>query len=75
MAMIKNEDASLLGINSPLIDMVFITEYIGVTDKWFYKLNSEGKFPEPIKPGHSYRWKVSEVEIWMQESVMESGGK
>ncbi|AKE59417.1 hypothetical protein F384_13045 [Citrobacter amalonaticus Y19] len=69
----KPVNTSLL--NDQLVDMAFITEFTGMTDKWFYKLISEGKFPKPIKPGRSSHWKVSEVEIWMQESVMESGGK
>lgn len=75
MTTMKNENASLLERNNPLIDMVFITEYTGMTDKWFYKLISEGKFPKPIKLGRSSRWKRSEVENWMQERVIESRGK
>lgn len=75
MTSMKNENASLLERNNPLIDMVFITEYTGMTDKWFYKLISEGKFPKPIKLGRSSRWKRSEVENWMQERVIESRGK
>lgn len=71
----KNEEASRLERKNPLIDMVFITEYTGMTDKWFYKLISEGKFPKPIKLGRSSRWKMSEVENWMQERVIESRGK
>lgn len=30
MTEMKNEDASLLEINTPLIDMLFITEYTGM---------------------------------------------
>ena len=36
-------------MNDKLVDMVFITKFTGLTDKWFYKLISEGKFPKPIK--------------------------
>ena len=35
----------------PLIDMVYITTYTGMTDKWFYKLIQNGEFPKPIKLG------------------------
>lgn len=31
-------------MNDKLVDMVFITEFTGLSDKWFYKLISEGKF-------------------------------
>ncbi len=39
-----------------LIDMNYITSFTGMTDKWFYKLISEGHFPKPIKLGRSSRW-------------------
>ncbi|CCP01857.1 hypothetical protein BN439_0768 [Erwinia amylovora Ea644] len=37
----------------------------GMTDKWFYKLISQGQFPKPIKLGRGSRWFKSEVETWM----------
>ncbi|GKX49695.1 hypothetical protein SOASR029_00040 [Budvicia aquatica] len=36
-------------MNYKLVDMALITKFTGLTDKWFYKLISEGKFPKPIK--------------------------
>lgn len=56
-------------MNDKLVDMVFITEFTGLSDKWFYKLISEGKFPKPIKLGRSSRWKKSEVKSWLEEKV------
>lgn len=56
-------------MNEKLVDMVFITEFTGLSDKWFYKLISEGKFPKPIKLGRSSRWKKSEVKSWLEEKV------
>lgn len=56
-------------MNDRLVDMVFITEYSGCSDKWFYKLISEGKFPKPIKLGRSSRWLLSEVEVWVQGRI------
>ncbi|ECE4235543.1 AlpA family phage regulatory protein [Salmonella enterica] len=63
----RNNNASLL--NDKMVDMKFITEFTGLTDKWFYKLISEGRFPEPIKLGRSSRWMQSEVEKWVQERI------
>lgn len=40
-------------LNDQLVDMAFITTYTEMTDKWFYKLISEGLFPKPIKLGRS----------------------
>lgn len=59
-------------LNDQFIDMKFITQLTGLTDKWFYKLIQEGEFPKPIKLGRSSRWLKSEVEQWLQERIQES---
>ncbi|MEY0290688.1 helix-turn-helix transcriptional regulator [Providencia rettgeri] len=68
------ETTSLISENNPLIDMTFITQYTGMTDKWFYKLIQEGEFPKPIKLGRSSRWFKREVEVWIQNRLNESRG-
>ncbi|ARA38726.1 AlpA family transcriptional regulator [Providencia stuartii] len=52
--------------------MKFITQFTGLTDKWFYKLIQDGEFPKPIKLGRSSRWLKSEVEQWLQARIDES---
>ena len=64
--------ATLLNADDPLIDMVFITTYTNMTDKFFLKLIKNGQFPKPVKLGRSSRWRKSEVEAWMQERMAES---
>ncbi|NCH51567.1 helix-turn-helix transcriptional regulator [Cronobacter malonaticus] len=59
-------------LNDQLVDMAFITTYTEMTDKWFYKLISEGLFPKPIKLGRSSRWLKSEVETWVQQRIADS---
>jgi prophage regulatory protein len=61
-------------LNDQLVDMAFITTYTNCSDKWFYKLISEGQFPKPIKLGRSSRWLKSEVEAWMQQRITDSRG-
>jgi predicted DNA-binding transcriptional regulator AlpA len=61
-------------LNDQLVDMTFITTYTQCSDKWFYKLISEGLFPKPIKLGRSSRWLKSEVEAWMQQRITDSRG-
>lgn len=61
-------------LDDKMVNMAFITNFTGLTDKWFYKLISEGKFPEPIKLGRSSRWMQSEVEKWVQERIDQSRG-
>ena len=58
--------------NDQFVGMAFITQYTGLTDKWFYKLIQEGKFPRPVKFGRSSRWLKSEVEAWIHERIQES---
>ena len=72
---IKNSmatSATILNADDPLIDMVFITTFTNMTDKFFFKLIKNGQFPKPVKLGRSSRWRKSEVESWMQERVAES---
>ncbi|WP_405078078.1 helix-turn-helix transcriptional regulator [Pectobacterium versatile] len=63
-------DYSLL--KDQFVDMSFITQLTGLTDKWFYKLIQLGEFPRPIKLGRSSRWLQSEVEIWLQQRIDQS---
>jgi predicted DNA-binding transcriptional regulator AlpA len=65
-----SENTSLL--NDQMVDMKFITAFTGLTDKWFYRLISEGDFPKPIKMGRASRWLKSEVEKWMQQRISDS---
>ena len=55
--------------NDKFVSMQFITELTGLSDKWFYKLAQEGKFPKPVKFGRSSRWNEREVKEWMEERI------
>ncbi|AXD50741.1 AlpA family phage regulatory protein [Salmonella enterica] len=61
-------------LNDQMVDMAFITGFTGMTDKWFYKLISEGAFPKPIKLGRSSRWLKSEVVSWFEARIAASRG-
>ena len=65
-----NTPVSLM--DDQMVDMAFITQLTGLTDKWFYKLIQEGLFPKPIKMGRSSRWLRSEVEGWVQQRIADS---
>jgi predicted DNA-binding transcriptional regulator AlpA len=58
--------------NDKLVDMKFIVEFTGLSDKWFYKIISNGQFPKPIKLGSSSRWLESEVRAWFEARIAES---
>ena len=68
MTDIKNR--SLL--TDKMVDMAFITEFTGCSDKWFYKLIQDGLFPKPIKLGRNSRWLKSEVEDWVKLRIVDS---
>ncbi|AXC67013.1 AlpA family phage regulatory protein [Salmonella enterica] len=55
-----------------MVDMAFIVRFTGMTDKWFYKMIQEGKFPKPIKLGRSSRWIECEVKEWLEERIRKS---
>lgn len=61
-------------LNDKFVDMEFITELTGLTDKYFYKLIKDGRFPKQIKLGRSSRWLESEVEAWLQQRITDSRG-
>ena len=56
-------------MDDQMVDMAFITQLTGLTDKWFDKLIKDGGFPAPIKMGRSSRWLKSEVEAWLQARI------
>jgi len=66
----QNTRKSLL--DDQLIDMKFIVDYTGMSDKWFYKLITLKRFPKGIKLGSSRRWFKSEVEAWVLKRIEES---
>lgn len=39
-----------------LVDMVFLTTLLKVSDKWIYQLVKTKRFPAPIKLGRCSRW-------------------
>ena len=52
-----------------MIDMKFITRDCLLTDKWIYKLISQGRFPKPIKLGRMSRWKAADYYAWGDSHV------
>lgn len=59
-------------LSDKMVDMAFITEFTGCSDKWFYKLIQDGLFPKPIKLGRSSRWLKSEIEEWVRKRINQS---
>ncbi|MEB6354992.1 AlpA family transcriptional regulator [Klebsiella variicola] len=47
-----------------LIDMAYMTNDSGFTDRYFYKQIKLGKLPPPIKFGRSSRWLLGDYIQW-----------
>lgn len=62
-------------LNDKMMSLAEIVAFTGLSDKWFYKLISQGKFPKPIKLGSCSRWLQSEVIEWLNNRVTESRDK
>lgn len=50
-----------------LIDMKYLVNHSGLSDKLFYSLIKKGRFPKPIKLGRASRWRQSEYEQWLAD--------
>lgn len=62
-------------VNDKMMSMKEIVKFIGVSDKWLYKLIKDGLFPKPAKMGRSSRWLKSEIEKWILQRIAESRGE
>ena len=43
-----------------------VEKMIAFTRKWIYVKMKEGHFPKPIKLVHSSRWKLSDIQSWIE---------
>ena len=61
-------------VNNKMMTMAEIVKFARLTDKWFYQLIKDGKFPKPIKIGRKSFWLESEVLAWLNARIIESRG-
>lgn len=52
-----------------LVDLRWITRDSGMSDKWFYKLISQGRFMPPVKLGRYSRWRAGDYYAWKDVQV------
>lgn len=64
---IKIEESICSLCDDILIDMKYLVHHSGLSDKHFYSLIKQGRFPRPIKLGRSSRWRQSEYEKWLAD--------
>ena len=61
-------------MESDILTIKEVAEYLKVKEKTAYKLVAEGKIPG-FKVGGSWRFKQSEIDKWIEEQSHEGGRK
>lgn len=61
-------------MDSDIMTMKEVAEYLKINEKTAYRLASEGKLPG-FKVGGSWRFKKSDIEIWIEEQSRELNEK
>ena len=57
-------------MDSDIMTMKEVAEYLKINEKTAYRLASEGKLPG-FKVGGSWRFKKSDIDIWIDRQVEE----
>ena len=55
-----------------LINLNEVEFQTGFKSSFIYQLIKEGKFPAPVKIGTASRWKLSEIQAWIQAQIESS---
>lgn len=50
-----------------LIDAETLARMLGVSERTLWRLLSARKLPEPIRIGRNTRWRLSEVQRWIED--------
>jgi len=50
-----------------LLTIKEVTEIVGFKTSTIYKFIQQNKFPKQIKIGTASRWKLSDIQKWLQE--------
>lgn len=43
-----------------------VQEALGICRQTLWRMRRAGKFPEPIKIGSHLRWRVSDIDAWIE---------
>ena len=53
----------------PLLDIHELAEYLGVSEWTLYEWRNRRQGPPAIKVGRLLRWRMSDVESWLDQRV------
>jgi excisionase family DNA binding protein len=57
-----------------LLTIAKVQEVCGVSRRTVYRWVADGLMPPPVRIGGSLRWRVSQLEIWVQRGCPRWGG-
>lgn len=52
-----------------LLTIQEVIKIVGIKKSTLYKLIKEGKFPKQIKIGHLSRWRLSDIQDWVDNQL------
>ena len=52
-----------------LLTIKEVIKIVGIKKSTLYKLIKEGKFPQQIKIGHLSRWRLSDIQDWVDNQL------
>ena len=55
-------------MNSDIVTVKEVAEYLKITEKTAYRLTAEGKLPG-FKVGGSWRFRKSEIDTWIEQQT------
>lgn len=61
-------------MDSDILTMKEVAEYLKINEKTAYRLASEGRLPG-FKVGGSWRFKRGEIEAWIEEQSNQQNGE
>jgi prophage regulatory protein len=61
----SNSDPSSSGSTAIAVDANRLAELLGLSIRTIRRLDSSGKLPRPLRIGGAVRWRISEVNQWV----------
>jgi prophage regulatory protein len=61
----SNNDPSSSGSTAIAVDAQRLAELLGLSLRTIRRLDSSGKLPRPLRIGGAVRWRLSEVNRWV----------
>jgi len=56
-------------VENKLLTIKQVSEIVGFKISTIYKFISKNDFPAPIKIGRSSRWKIHDIQKWIEEKT------